>query len=217
MNKTSILIAMSAVMSGIYGAKAGEIDFDGRSAGSIRSVNFAVSGAEIDQAIPVTPVPELGIVKGESLAKDVHARETATILQELDSNSRKKLAESGIAKSEHEILALLQNRGLRVLYSSSEVLFVEPKGKEVYNVVSGSRNPALIQHISNIKASPDNKNWILVCKEILEWVILIKEGVEVGQWVKQKVCEQEWASGPGEGGHIPPGAENQQRLVAFNK
>lgn len=58
MKKTRILIAMFAVIATASAARAEiNLDFDGKNAGSIISVNFAIAKSEINQDIPEIPAP----------------------------------------------------------------------------------------------------------------------------------------------------------------
>jgi len=61
MKKNSILIAAFAMIAAASAIQAQEaaIDFDGGSASPIRSVNFAIAHAEIDQEVPEIPAPQM--------------------------------------------------------------------------------------------------------------------------------------------------------------
>lgn len=58
MKKSMILTAVFTVMASASSmVNAAGIDFDGKAAGSLRSVNFAIANSEINQEIPEIPAP----------------------------------------------------------------------------------------------------------------------------------------------------------------
>lgn len=104
---------------------------------------------------------------------------------------------------------------IRAIVSKSEVLFAVPASKEVYDIFLQSNNPQIIDMFtaSNVAARTDKNAILIGCREILKWVLIIKDGVEIGKWVKETICEPQEGSG-GEGGHIPPGSETHARFNA---
>lgn len=67
MKKSNILIAAIAVLTTAASmVSAADIDFDGRTSGSLRSVNFAIANPEGNQEIPEIPAPVMAIDKSQA-------------------------------------------------------------------------------------------------------------------------------------------------------
>ncbi|HNT97309.1 MAG TPA: hypothetical protein PKK31_03470 [Elusimicrobiales bacterium] len=208
MKKTSILIAMFAVMAAATTAKA-QVDFDGRKNQQITIHTLLASDQYAPQTETLTPIPTI---------PSAESPEYPTVLRELDTQNRLTLAEDCPAHITGSVARnFLRDKTLTVLYNSREVVFVKYNGKNTYMELERSDDPGLLQYLDTLPALAwnGNKSWISVCKDVLVWVSLIKDGIEVGQWVTKRMCELEWSSGPGEIGHIPAGAETHVRAIAF--
>jgi hypothetical protein len=71
----AVIIAAASVVT------ATEMDFDGRSAGALRSVNFDISNSEINQEIPEIPAPAIESRKIQDLNIDSMTRENLVKLE----------------------------------------------------------------------------------------------------------------------------------------
>lgn len=115
------------------------------------------------------------------------------------------------------VKTLIQDEKVVVLFNGNKVFFTESAGKEIYNVILESNSGLLVKLLSEAESRSgdvqQNKSWVTMCIEIVKWAIFIKDGIEVGGWVTEKVCEQKWVDGNGEGGHIPPLSEGHVRSL----
>ncbi len=76
-----------------------------------------------------------------------------------------------------------------IIYSDTKIYLATEISENKYNVIYESNDCNFVKKISSIFLSNPDKGWITVCKEILTWVSLIKDGVEVGYWVTKQICE----------------------------
>ena len=177
MKTSSILIAVfTATMTAAPMAKAAEIDFDGGNTGSIRSVNFAISNAEINQAIPEIPAPAMEIQKTQR--KDIDSMSGAE-LENL--NTRLDLS------IKTAVDYCTRNR-LDVLKNNLADLLANGTIKEKYGFVNNSANKYVFQHNKTpgaaiLEASAgQQKGGIPVC---MSWGT---QKICVKRETKEKIC-----------------------------
>lgn len=177
MKKSNILIAVfAATLATASVATATEIDFDGRTAGALRSINFGVANAAVDLETPEIPAP---------------ARDSREI-QDLDINS---LSGEELTKLDHRLDSSIRtaidycdkNR-LNDIRNNFSALLTKGTIKEKYNFVNNHANKYVFQNMPPLRAAIPNalsaqqKGGIPVC---LSWGT---QKVCVKRETKEKIC-----------------------------
>lgn len=178
MKKNTVLIAVLAVMSGMCTAKAGEIDFDGKSTGALRSVNFAISNAEVNQEIPAAPVPAPDINQSAPLTQDIDS---------MSADDREKL-NTHLDSSIRTAMDYCNRNHLNELRGHLAELLVRGDVKEKFRFVNNPEKKYVFQNNGPVgtellaAASVQQKGGVPVC---MSWGT---QNVCVKKEVIKKVC-----------------------------
>lgn len=203
MKKTSILIAMFAVIAAVSSVRAEGfgVDFD---KGSFRTADFIKAIAENEKAVPILPEGVSVEMIGKANPSKMYAL-GKTGMQRL----HKEIIDQPIKSLGQDVLGLINNEKTTIIYNDKEVYFVSAVAENTYNILQTESNAQLINVLLKLKGQAQgevysqNKGWITVCKDVLTWVSLIRDGVEVTVQVYKYMCAQEWEdtpSTPGSGG-----------------
>lgn len=137
MKKTSILIAMFAVIATASAARAEiNMDFDGKNAGSIRSVNFDLNNAEINQEIPATPAPVPDINQNAPLTQNIDS---------MSADDREKL-NARLNSSIRTAMDYCNRNRLNDLRDRFAVLLVRGEIKEKFRFVNNPEKKFVFQN-----------------------------------------------------------------------
>jgi len=215
MRKTAIYVLMVAIVlsiSSIAKAEVASIDFDG----TLKSNKPSEFSLESLPASCATPKPSPAFITESG------QENSAGKLRTLTDSARKSIISAletmPLGTINQEDIALLKTEAATIVFSSKLVYFATPRGEAGdYEIIGKTGNIQLLRAFNEFQDSPENaaltanKNWIIVCRNVIDWVVRIEAGREILVKVVTKVCEPEWATGGGEGGHIAPGSENHVR------
>ena len=196
MKKTSILIAVFAVMAAASVARAEgpQMNFDGRTPGAM-SFTEALKAMEMPQAM--IPAPEILPSKSDILIQAEYYK--------LSTEDRKRLQETAKAIEDADLVKLIKNYELSVLFSQREVLFNDLSGNALRLSEKQNRQAlALVRGIVGKPASSlsarydmDNSTWMQpVCVRwdytettVPKKVCKVVNAYVGGGWVGTLVCE----------------------------
>ena len=196
MKKTSILIAVFAVMAAASVARAEgpQMNFDGRTPGAM-SFTEALKAMEMPQAM--IPAPEILPSKSDILIQAEYYK--------LSTEDRKRLQETAKAIEDADLVKLIKNYELSVLFSQREVLFNDLSGNELR--LSEKQNRQALALVRGIVGKPanglsarfdmDNSTWMQpVCVRwdytettVPKKVCKVVNAYVGGGWVGTLVCE----------------------------
>ena len=183
-----MMVAMAVIFVGSMSAVAndGIVSFDGDVMNSV-SVVDAIKNANIDQNDTlshqlIVPEPVVGQKVGqEEVLYRLSGADRALLIDQLRSNTRYL-----------EMSELLKQDSVSVFLGNAELTLASTKDNATYYVVGSISNPEVVSAVSRggKAENTQSKSYITMCRNVLEWVVLIKEGVEVGKWVARKICEE---------------------------
>lgn len=215
MKKTAIYACMGAILlsvSSITKAGAESIDFDGAlkseslSGFSLASMQESGNMPKVSPAFITESSQENSGAKLRALIPSAR-KSVVMAVEEMSPNTLNQ-----------EDLALLKADSVALVFSNNQAYFATPRAESGdYEIISKTGNTQLLKALNKLQDSSVNpeittdKNWIIKCRDIIDWIIRIEGGREILVKVVTKVCEEEWATGGGEGGHIAPGSENHAR------
>ena len=212
MKKSNILIAAFAAIIAAAPFAAAEdfgVDFD---RGAFRTADFMEAIAQNEKTLPILP---------EVFPAEAINKANSSKMYKLDKVGRqmlyREIIDKPIKSFSQDVLELINNEKVAIFYNDEVVCFTNKIETGTYNILQKNYNKLLLTSLMKLKEQSSrqemfsqNKNWIKICKEVIDWVIRIKGGVEVLVEVKTWVCEQEWVdSTPGSGGIAPiPGGSS---------
>ncbi len=207
MKQTKSLIAVIGVLTMFSIAKAGGpiVDFD-RASGESQHFSDYIAEQDILMRSYPAPIPTFSDTRDllNSSAK----------LKELDNPGRKALIRllksATAAPSPAETLELANCKEVAILYNHQMVIFVKIARGNDYDIVLKSSDSGLVKAVSesSLQAKPAQNKigaWVLRCRDTIDWVIRVVNGIEIATKVITKVCEHEWVEDgtPTTPGHIP--------------
>lgn len=191
MKKSSIVVVVLAVImaaASLAKAEGVGVDFDWEN-------NQTESLRWLKEMVPVFETEFAGPVP------TADATASGAVLYEIGNADRQLLRQVILKISDKlfdkNIMVLINDEKVGILYNNERVLFVNDIDGNKYNVLLESDDVQLIHFLMGLReqichAKPQNKGWIKVCYEVIKIVVVIRNGIEVLKEITTWVCNQEW-------------------------
>lgn len=109
-----------------------------------------------------------------------------------------------------EAVKLANCEDVTILHDYQTLIFVRMASGNDYDIVLRVSDSGLVKAVSesSLQAKPAQNKigaWVLRCRDAIDWVIRIVNGVQIATQVITKVCEHEWVEDgtPTTPAHIP--------------